>query len=218
MSIKLTSGGGKDFDPVPSGVHQGVCYGVVDLGTHMSKNRTHKPSRKLVILFELPHERQDFGKGKEEPRAISANYTQSLNEKAILRKDLQTWRGRPFTEEELKGFDPKVLIGVNAQLNIIHKQEGDKVYANISGIMPLSKGQPKVAQENPPLYFSLDDQSDLTNITFPENGPEWLQKKVMSCMEVVDAKTGGSHGTPKQQVTAGSPASVVGGESGECPF
>src|SRR6478736_36525 len=186
MPININSKGGEDFAPIPAGVHQGVCYGVVDIGTQPSKNPQFAAKRKIVLLFELPHERADFGERKNQPRGSSVTLTQSLNEKAVLRKMLKSWRGRDFSPEELKGFDPKVLVGINCQLNIVHESKGDKTYANITSIMPLGKGMAKVAQENKPLYFSLDDQ-DLTSVKFPENMPKWMQEKITFCEEVMAA-------------------------------
>lgn len=188
MAIKLSSKGGADFDPIPSGAHQAVCYGIVDAGTQKSSNPQYKASRKLVMLFELPHERGNFGEGKEnQPRGISSTYTQSLSERANLRRILESWRGKAFTEQELEGFDPKVLIGVNCQLNIVHEKKGDKTYANISTIMPLAKGMTKMPMENKPLYFSLEDQPDLASIQYPANMPNWIKEKIAFCEEVMAA-------------------------------
>ena len=185
MAIKLTDKGG-NFDPIPAGVHQAVCYGVADIGTQPTNNPLHKPARKIVLLFELPFERADFGERKNAPRGSSVTLTQSLNEKAILRKMLKSWRGRDFTPQEMEGFDPKVLIGQNCQLNIVHEAKGDKTFANITSIMPLGKGMTKQKQENPTLYFSLDEQ-DLTSVKYPQNMPQWIQKKIAFCEEVMKA-------------------------------
>jgi hypothetical protein len=191
MPIQVKSNGGKDFELIPAGPQQAICYGVIDIGTQKSNNPQHSPKRKLVIIWELPHERADFGEDRKNlPRAISSTFTQSLSERAILKKTLQSWRGKPFTEEELKGFDPKVLIGVNCQLNIVHSTDGK--YANVDNVMPLAKGMTKLPQENKALYFSLDDQSDLTNIQYPENMPNWLKEKIAFSEEVM-AATNGQH-------------------------
>lgn len=193
MPIKINNTGGQDFDPIPAGVHQAVCYGVVDIGTHDSRNPAHKPARQVILLFELPHERADFGDKKNLPRGTSLTLTQSLADKAWFRRHLKSWRGRDFTPQELEGFDPKVLIGVNCQLAFAHenaKNGSGKVYSNITAVMPIGKGMPKMAQENKSLYFSLDD-IDLKNFKLPENMPQWIQAKVQSCKEVNEANGGG---------------------------
>jgi hypothetical protein len=81
------------------------------------------------------------------PFMVSKFYTLSLNEKASLRKDLQSWRGKPFTEEELKGFDVEKLIGANCLLNIVEYEKLDKSSGTkIAAIMPLTKGMQKMNQ------------------------------------------------------------------------
>lgn len=200
MPIKINNKGGSDLPPIPADTHQAVCYGVVDIGTHQPSNPAHKPTRKLVILFELPFERADFGEKGNLPRGISCTLTQSLSDNAILRKFLKSWRGRDFTEEELKGFDPKVLIGQNCNLAVTNNVKGDKTFANIDMTLPLRKekrvnnvvveaAQTKVKQENPSLYFSLDEV-DLQSIKFPDNMPKWIQQKISFSREVVEANGG----------------------------
>jgi len=199
MPIKLTAKGGSDFDPIPSGVHQAVCYAVCDIGTQKSNNPQFGPKRQLVIIWELPHERADFGEDrKNQPRAISQTFTQSLSTKANLRGFLESWRGKPFTEKELEGFDPKVLLGVNCQLNVIHVRKGDKTYANIKTVMPLLKGQPSLKNENKALYFSLDG-ADLKNIQYPENMPNWIKEKIAFSEEAIAAHGEGEQHSPEEQ-------------------
>ena len=40
---------------------------------------------------------------------VARVYTLCLHERAALRKDLESWRGRKFTEQELDGFDLEKL-------------------------------------------------------------------------------------------------------------
>lgn len=211
MPILLTDKGGGDIAPVPAGIHQAICYLVVDCGTQASSNPAYKPKQKLILGFEFPHERADFGEKKNQPRSLSRTYGASLNEKSTLRATLESWRGRPFTEEELRGFDPKNLIGANCQVNVVQENKAGKLYANIGAIVPLGKGQPKLALENKPLYFSLSDQPDLTNIKYPDNMPEWIKGRIAFSEEVVAATTGSGHPEP---------GADTGGEddSGSVPF
>ena len=92
----------------------------------------------------------------------------SLSEKANLRKDLESWRGKAFTAEELKGFDIEKLIGVNAMASIIHNQSGDRTYANISSISKLMKGLQPMATEN------------------KRTLPEWIDKLRQKAVTMVD--------------------------------
>ena len=88
-------------DPVPAGTHHAVCYGVIAVGTQPSEKFT--PRQKIIVCFEIPAERIII-KDQDLPRGISKRYTLSLNEKSNLRKDLQSWRGKPFTPTELDGI------------------------------------------------------------------------------------------------------------------
>jgi hypothetical protein len=72
-------------------------------------------------------------------------YTASLFEKANLRKHLESWRGRKFTDDELKEFELENLIEANCQIQVIHNIGNNGiVYANVQAIVPLAKGMTKM--------------------------------------------------------------------------
>jgi hypothetical protein len=145
----------------------------------------------VVVAFEIPGERIEI-KGKDLPRGISKRYTLSLNEKASLRKDLQSWRGRPFTPAELAGFDVSKLIGANCLLSVLHQDRAGATYANISSISALPKSMKSVAPENPSLYFNVVEaiasakSKGLRDIIWPEDLPTWIEKL---CCESEEYKT-----------------------------
>src|SRR6478609_2468498 len=104
---------GTSINPIPEGVYLGVCYSVVDIGVQYSKE-FENASHKVIVSWELPELRIEMerdGKKVNLPRAISKRLGVSLDEKAILRKDVESWRGKAFTKEELRGFDLKKLVG-----------------------------------------------------------------------------------------------------------
>ena len=132
--------GESSFTPVPPGMHLARCYRVVDLGTQKSEYLgTVKHLPKVMLQFEV-HGEDEAGKpivtAKNEPMTISKNFTLSLAEKATLRKDLQTWRGREFSPDELRGFELKNVLGAWAMISVI-KTTGNngKEYTNIAAIM-----------------------------------------------------------------------------------
>lgn len=133
----------KTYEPLPLGVQQAVCSGVFDIGTHDGQYQG-KPTRKhqAIVIWELA-EKKTQGDYAGEPFQVSKFYTLSLGEKANLRKDLESWRGQPFTAQELEGFDLENLIGANCLLNIVEKDGGGE---KIATIMPLVKGMPKIKQ------------------------------------------------------------------------
>lgn len=140
MPIYATAGDSTTFTPAPEGVHQAVCVDVVDQGMHESVwEGVARKLHKVAISWQIGEMRDD---GK--PYLVSKWYTLSLHEKASLRKELESWRGRPFTEAELKKFDVESVVGVNALLNIQHGESKGKTYANVVSIMPLVKGMAKM--------------------------------------------------------------------------
>lgn len=162
-------------------VHRAVAYALYDLGTHYDK-KFDKSSHQCVIIWELPDERMTYTKdGKEinAPRAISRKYTLSLGEKSNLRKDLQSWRGRVFTEQELQGFDLKSILGVNCMLQVIHKESDGAKFANISAVLPLYKGIPSVVPENPIQFFAMEEGMDI-----PEYTPQWIKEIILESDEM----------------------------------
>jgi hypothetical protein len=129
---------GSSFVPCPAGPHSGVCVDVVDLGlVETTFNGKTKKSHKCRLVWQVAELNQD---GK--PYLVQKQYTASLHEKAALRLDLQSWRGRPFTEQEAQGFDVEVLIGKACLLNVQHVDRNGSTYANVTGVMPLPKGMP----------------------------------------------------------------------------
>lgn len=176
MGLTAKDKGGGDYEPVREGMHHAICYGIWDIGTHFNPAFS-KWAHQCIFVWELPEERGTFD-GKDLPRAISKRFTVSLHEKAELRKYLQTWRGRAFTEKELEGFDVKAVLGANCYVQVIHKKKDDKTFANVVGVTPLPKGTIKREPENALKFFSFEDG---TNI--PEGTPEWISDQIKSAKE-----------------------------------
>ena len=139
MGIKVADNGG-NFTPAPEGLFQAVCVDVIDIGI---KDTTWGQKHKVQLRWQLD---QIDPEAKPPKRfLVVKSYTASLNEKASLRKDLETWRAKKFTKEELEGFDLEVLLGINCQLQISHNvNDAGKTYANIGAIVPLGKGMTKL--------------------------------------------------------------------------
>ena len=139
MGIIASDKGGGDFKPVPAGAHTAICTLVADLG--VQGGGKFKPSRKIAIRWELPGEILEYtdkdGNQKSGPMTIWNRYTLSLSEKATLRSMLESWRGRAFTEQELKGFDIVNILGKGCLLSVKHDKSGEKTYANIAAVMGL---------------------------------------------------------------------------------
>lgn len=135
MPIIAKASGG-NFIPAPAGTHAAVCVDVVDMGLlEVNFGGKKKTQHKIRLVWQIEEDMED---GK--PFIVQKRYTLSLHEKAALRKDLESWRGRAFTSQELEGFDVEVLIGIPCLLNVIHAVKDGSTYANVSAIMKLPKG------------------------------------------------------------------------------
>lgn len=143
-----------DFEITPAGTHLATCYRVIDLGTQLVEFKGEtKKQYKIMISWELPDELMDGG----QPFSTHKKYTLSSSNKANLRKDLESWRGLPFSDEDFGKFDIGVLIGKSCFIGIVHSNKNDQTYANISSIMKLPKGSVAKPLVNPTVYFSLSD-------------------------------------------------------------
>jgi hypothetical protein len=122
---------------------------------------------------------------------ISKNFTLSLAEKSTLRKDLQTWRGREFTSEELRGFELKNILGAWAMISVI-KSTGNngKEYTNIAAIMQVPPQVKKAGLpqgHNKTGLFSIDEPDMEMFNTFSDglkkkiqDSPEWNSRDAVS--------------------------------------
>jgi hypothetical protein len=181
--IVENSGGGGTFKPVPNGVHLARLYRLIDLGTQKSEYEGKVNFvRKIKFVWEV-HGNDDDGaplvSDKGDPMIITRDYTMSWGEKATLRKDLESWRGRPFTEEEQRRFDLKNVLDQWCMINVQHKmrQKGG-VFANVIGVTPVPKivrqsGLPK--GHNPCALFLASEPDMKLFETFSDYLKETIQ-------------------------------------------
>jgi hypothetical protein len=148
MSLMAKDSGG-DFETVEAGTHIARCYRIVDVGTQYSEMFSNS-QRKVILTWELPTELMTDGR----PFAVSKWYTLSLNEKANLTGDLESWRGKQFTEKERDGFDILKLIGQTCLLNVVHTDKGK---AKVSSVVKPPKGTNVPDQMNDTYIFTMDD-------------------------------------------------------------
>ncbi len=149
---------GGSFETVEAGLHIARCIRIIDKGTHWNEkfgNSIHE----LTVMFELPETRMQEGKNKDKPFAISLGFggvvNLSMSAKSNLRKNIESWKGKKFTDTEAEKFDILGLVGTTAYINIIHSEKDDNVYANISSIIPFKGECPPAINEL--LAFSLSD-------------------------------------------------------------
>lgn len=166
MGFTATAGSQSAFRRVPPGVWVARCIHAIDLGTQKVEfSGDVKLQHKILLSWEVFGEDEQGVAltvdvdGKEMPLTISSRYTLSLNAKAKLRADLEAWRGKKFTDDELKAFDVSKLLGAFCMLNVVESKsaDGSKTYANISSITPMPRGMPKPKGVHPLVVFDLDN-------------------------------------------------------------
>jgi hypothetical protein len=180
--IATNTSSGKTFAPVEAGNYVARCYSMVHIGTIPEEYKGEKKEiNKIRLTFELPTETKVFKEENgEQPYVVSKEFTLSLHEKASLRKFLESWRGKGFTEEEAARFDVSKLLGKPCMLNIIHKVKQDgNVRADISSVSPIPKGLSCPPPVLPQLIFSVNAFSQETF----EQLPEFLREKIRSSRE-----------------------------------
>lgn len=173
MLVKET---GSDFKPCPGGTHLARCFGVVALGTQPTNNPSFKETFKVMLLWELANELMENG----ETFVISKEYTASLGDKATLRHHLQSWRGKPFTADELKGFALDKLINAPCMITVTHEQtQKGKTYAKVASVTTLLKGSSVPELTKKPVHYLIEHGKNDVFLALPE----WIQKKIEQCNE-----------------------------------
>jgi hypothetical protein len=167
-----------DFKPLDEGTHTAICNAVIDIGLQSTPWGTKE---QVWLRFEVPAERVSYikdGLEVEGPQIIWARYNKTLTKKANLRKDLDAWRGKEFTTEELGGFDLFRLVGKPCLITVVHNHGDDRTYANIAGITKILRNQQVPDWELNAIRFSPEDTDQYEDV------PEWLQEKFDSRLEL----------------------------------
>jgi hypothetical protein len=181
MSI-VAKNSGFTRELVPAGNYIARCYKMIEIGTvsEIVMGQT-KTLHKVRVGWELPTETKVFDQTRgEQPLVIDQEYTLSMNEKSNLRKMLESWRGKAFTEKEAEAFDITKLLGAPCMLNIIHKQsKTGNSYEQISSVTAVPKGFQVPPQVNKNFVLSYD----AWNQDLFDSLPDFIKQKMMSSQE-----------------------------------
>jgi hypothetical protein len=156
---------GNDFITVEPGTYVARCYSMIEIGTIETEYKgTKKKQHKASVTWELPTETAIFHEEKgPEPFVVSKKYTLSMYKDANLRKDLESWRGKGYSEDEAKRFDITKLIGQPCLITVIQKQRPDdptKTYTSVENVTKMMKDQECPPQINPTRVLSFDKWDD----------------------------------------------------------
>lgn len=148
----------QSFNPAPEGLHHAVCCDVVDLGdVETSFGKKH--------MVNIVWQTEEVDQETKKRFLVSRRYNLSLNDKATLRRDLESWRGKKFTADELNGFDVENLLGANCQIQVTHQAgEDGRLWARVSAVVPPPKGSGKLT----PTDYTRKVDRDATSATQPQ--------------------------------------------------
>ena len=158
---------GATFTPCPGGSHLAVCIDVVDLGLIVSNfGGVSKSQHKIKVVWQVDEMRDDGT-----PFHASKRYTLSLHEKSSLRKDLESWRGRAFTDDELFGWDVENVLGAPAMIAVVQEAKNGSIYSNVNAVMRPPKGVTGPKRDDK--YIRVKDRTPETAVGNTSEPPEF---------------------------------------------
>jgi hypothetical protein len=171
MSFAAVAAEQPDYALVPEGQHLAICNLIAYIGVQPS--RDYEPQPKVYLRWELPNEKYTY-RGRSELKNIGAHYTKAkkLSPKSYLRVALEAWRGRPYAANE--PIDVSEFLGKACLLVVSHKIVGEKVYANVTGVLPLPEGAVVPASTSDRILYDADDHDPLMFSALPK----WLKESV----------------------------------------
>jgi len=187
--MKISSSGG-DFQEADVGLYPAVCVNVIDIGTQTGEYNgkpTHK--RQIIIGFELHGESvttDGVGYMKDEngnpdpkkPFMASAWVTASFHEESTLRKYMESWRGVPFSDDDIhrfetEGFDWSLMLGKPCMVKMAKNAKGK---TKLAGVERFQKNLTPSQPVNPTYAFVLDDFNPDVFEKVPDGIKEFIRK------------------------------------------
>lgn len=176
--MKISASGGTFQDP-EVGTYPAVCVRAIDLGTQENEYEGKKTlKRQLMLQFELHGESvssdasgymlNDHGQpDPSKPFLVSAWLTASFHEESTLRKYLESWRGAPYSDEQIavfehEGFDWSLMLGVPCMVKMAKNSKGK---VRVQGVEKLHKhlSAPKPVNETFALVLGEDFDMGIFN-------------------------------------------------------
>lgn len=187
----------EEFLAAPEGTHLAICYRIADVGTQPDSG--FGPKRKIIVTWELCNEMIEI-EGAMKPMSVSTYYGFTLHKQSRLRQDLERWRNRAFTKEELKAFNLNAILGKPCQLSILHNEDGR---AKVDVVLAVPKGMPIPKPFNGPVEYSIEDgRNDVYKAL-----PEWIRKACEMCQEWKPAQPQAQAAAPAKAAAPDPPAS-----------
>jgi hypothetical protein len=155
MSDTLVAKGTKStFTPHPEGQFLAQCVDTIDMGEKVEQYQGQPPKivHKCVLMFRTGEQNAEgnfIDIGKE--------FTVSMGDKANLRKALEQWRGKKYTEKDItEGVPLHKLTGQWALITIEHKLSAG---GNTYGVINAMVGVPRQMKDNLPTFAKYERPS-----------------------------------------------------------
>lgn len=126
------------FRPHPEGQFIAQCVDVIDLGEKVEDylGQPKKLSHKCALVFRTGEQNPETN----EVIDIAGEYTVSMSEKANLRRMLETWRGKEYSDDELEDVPLDKFEGQWAMIQVDQKvSSNQRRYARIISVTQIPK-------------------------------------------------------------------------------
>lgn len=171
---------GKERELPSEDTHNAVLVQILDIGTQPSSNPKFKPSRRVLLGYEVIGQKTEEG----DAFVVFKNYNFTDNPSSNLMKDLKAGFG-------LKG--PKVdidhALAKPCMITIEHNETDQGTFANISNVSGLPKGL-KPGKHTTPLKTLYLDPKLFDQATFDSLGDK-LKAKIAGSAEYAEAVAAG---------------------------
>lgn len=176
MKFRASSGGDGPRELPPAGTYKASLVTICDIGTQ--DGGMYDPKRQVVFVWQLFKGGKPLLTSGGQPQTISRFFTASFNEKATLRKTIESLLAMSFKDGE--EFDLAALVGRGCRLSVVDKpKQNGEPGVSVGAIMPLDEDDAEPKATLPLVNFEISK----TNCPFPADLPDWLQKKIQASPE-----------------------------------
>lgn len=179
-NFEMTGKTTNDFEQPQTGMVSAVCINVVDgryaKTTYMGQDKGYQ--RKIFILWEIA-QRIKEGQFAGQHMVIAKEYTFAVGDKANLRIDLESWRGKKFEERKNADGTVSLLTEKNDNGKIVKVAFAVDMLIGANCILYLEdvgKSRPFI---KPTKVMKFDSKYTPVKREYDNNYiPDWLAKKI----------------------------------------
>ena len=190
MSLKVgTTRNNKTRTLIPEGTHYARCISVVDMGTADSEWQGQvKPRATVRFTFEFPKHTAVF-REEEGPKPLGRSmlFGNNFSQKGKLRPELEKWRGKSFTADQLLEFELSSVLGHPCLATIVHHQGRDgQTVDKISGLAAVPEDMADIPAVNELFSYDVDEH--------PKNFdrvPAWMREEILACDQLAHLNVNG---------------------------